>query len=566
MQRHPSESTPAWIQQPPPAGSYRSIFKWGAPGEFKHPNARLVGALQNAFGMSDAEFCQPIKAGLELARAGRPVSLSHEVLAELRAICGAENVLTDDYTRVRAGAGKSMFDLFRLRNGEFQNIPDAVLRPRDRNDVKRIIAFCNDRSIAVYAFGGGSSVTRGTECVRGGVSLDLAALMNRILSFNETNQTVTVEPGVTGPQLEMYLNQLRDRGEAGHNYTCGHFPQSFEYSTVGGWVVTRGAGQNSTYYGKIEDIVLSQRYITPVGEIKTGDTPRQAIGPDIDQIMMGSEGAFGILVEVTLKVRRYEPRNTRRFSFLFRSWEAGQTATREILQGEFGFPSVFRLSDPEETDFALKLYGIEGTPIDGLLKLRGYRPGERCLLLGSTDGERDFTRLVRRKIARICRGHGGASTTGYAVRRWEHGRFRDPYMREDLMDFGVVIDTLECAVTWENLERVRTGVRAYCHSRPATICLAHISHFYPQGANLYFIFIAKMDSLAEFADYHCGLLDSILEHGAAMSHHHGVGKMTAPWFKRQMGPDSFAVLTALKQHFDPNGIMNPGGTLAFDLD
>lgn len=516
--------------------------------------------------MNPDDFRRPLRPGFETVGGCRPGQLSSETLDELKRICGEENVLSDDYSRTRAGAGKSMFDLFRLRAGEFENVPDAVLRPRNRNDVARIIEYCNRHRIAVYAFGGGSSVTRGIECVRGGVSLDLGAHMNRVLGFSESNQSVTVEPGVTGPQLEEYLNKLKQRGEAERDYTCGHFPQSFEYSTVGGWVVTRGAGQNSTYYGKIEDIVLSQEYITPVGEIITQDYPRQSIGPDMDQIMMGSEGAFGILVAVTLKVRRYQPQNTRRLSFLFPSWEQGRTAMREIMQGEFGVPSVFRLSDPEETDFGLKLYGIEGTLIDSLLRLRGYRPGERCLMLASVDGEGESTRLIQRKIARECRKHGGASATGYGVRRWEHGRFRDPYMREDLMDFGIVIDTLECAVSWENLDRVHRGVRDYCHSRPATICMAHMSHVYPQGANLYFIFIAKMASLNEFAEYHRGILDSILEHGAAMSHHHGIGKMSAPWFRKQLGPDSFAVLRALKEHFDPNGIMNPGGTLGFDSD
>jgi alkyldihydroxyacetonephosphate synthase len=329
-------------------------------------------------------------------------------------------------------------------------------------------------------------------------------------------------------------------------------------------VVTRGAGQNSTYYGKIEDMVVCQEYVTPVGTIKTEEYPASATGPSIDQIMLGSEGAYGVLVAVTLKIFRYDPSKTRRFSFIFRTWDDAIGATREILQGEFGHPSVFRLSDPEETDIAMKLYGVEGTPIDTALKLRGYKAGEKCLLLGTADGDRDFTRLVKRNTQKICKRYGAMYTTGFAARKWEEGRFTDPYMREDLQDFGIIIDTLECAVSWEQLRDVHACVREYCKSRPRTICMSHCSHFYPQGANLYFIFIGRM-KMNEFVEYHRGVLDTIQRSGAAISHHHGIGKLFAPWLEGQIGENQLDVFRALKRHFDPHNIMNPGGTLALDL-
>ena len=173
----------------------------------------------------------------------------------------------------------------------------------------------------------------------------------------------------------------------------------------------------------------------------------------------------------------------------FRDWESAKEAAREVMQGEFGMPSVFRLSDPEESDVALRLYGVSGTTLDAAMTAFGYKPGERCLLLGTADGERGFARHVERRIKRICGRHGAMGTTAYVTRAWEHGRFRDPYMREDLQDFGIMIDTLECTVNWTNLEEVHTGVREFCHSRPGTICMTHMSHFYPQGCNLYFIFV-----------------------------------------------------------------------------
>jgi len=328
--------------------------------------------------------------------------------------------------------------------------------------------------------------------------------------------------------------------------------------------VTRGAGQNSTYYGKAEDLVLSQEYITPVGTIKTVDVPAYATGPNIDQIMIGSEGSYGILVAVTLKIFRYQPENTRRFGFIFPDWPRATAAAREVMQSEFGFPSVFRLSDPEETDVAFKLYGVEGTPIDTLVSLRGFKKGERCLMLGTVDGDAAYTATVKRRLREVCRAHGGMYTTGFITKKWEHGRFADPYMREDLQDYGILIDTLECATNWDDLPKVHQHVRAYVKSRPQTVCMTHMSHCYPQGANLYFIFIAKIDH-EEFKEFHRGILDAVQASGATMSHHHGIGKMTAPWLEGQIGSDELEVLRALKRHFDPKNVLNPGGTLALDL-
>jgi alkyldihydroxyacetonephosphate synthase len=557
--------TPPWTESPPPPGSFRSILKWGSPTEFKHPNRRLYELMKQVFDLTDADFRERSNTGEMPVTVEQPCRLPPETLAGLAEIAGEENVKTDAWSRASACYGKAELDVARLRAGIVANPPDAVVDPRDAADVGRLVAFCHERRIPITAFGGGSGVTRGAECVRGGISLRLSTHMNHILTLNPVDETVTVEPGIYGPALEEALNEAPERFGAPRRYSCGHFPQSFEYSTVGGWVVTRGAGQNSTYYGKIEQLVLSQKYVTPVGEIVTVQIPGKATGPDIDQIMIGSEGAYGVLVEVTLKLHHCLPQNRQRFSFVFRDWGAGCEACREVMQGEFGFPSVFRLSDPEETDVAFKLYGVEGTPLDPLLARLGYQAGKRCLLLGHTDGDKDLGRLIKRKVSRICRRHGALATTGYVAQRWEHDRFRDPYLREDLGDFGIVLDTLECGVSWSNLRQVWSGVRDYVHSRPRTICMGHTSHFYPQGTNLYFIFIARMGGMEEYLEFQAGILDAIRKHGATMSHHHGIGKATAPWLEDQIGSNQMEVLRALKRHFDPHGIMNPGGTLALDL-
>lgn len=556
--------TPPWFEGALPPRSYRSAFKWGAPEAYKHPNPHLYALMKDIFGLTDDDFRAPTKLGLEAITVDAPISLGSEQVRFFRDLVGDENVSDDVYARVRVSYGKTMFDALRLRDQVVENLPDLVLYPRQRDDVAAIIRYCDEQGIPVYTYGAGSSVTRGTECVRGGVSLHLGKHMNRVLSLNVVDQTVTVEPGILGPALEEALNEAPERFGAPRRYTCGHFPQSFEFASAGGWVVTRGAGQNSTYYGKAEDLVLSQEYVTPVGAIRTVDVPAYATGPNLDQIMIGSEGAFGVLVAVTLKVFRYQPENTRRFSFIFPDWPRAVDAAREIMQAEIGFPSVFRLSDPEETDVAFKLYGVEGTPIDTLVSLRGFKKGERCLMLGTVDGDAAYTSMVKRRLRSACRAHGGMYTTGLITKKWEHGRFADPYMREDLQDFGVLIDTLECATSWDQLLHVHQYVRAYVKSRPKTVCMTHMSHCYPQGANLYFIFIARMDA-NEFAKFHGGLLDAIQASGATMSHHHGIGKMTAPWLEGQLGNNELEVFRALKRHFDPRNVMNPGGTLALDL-
>ncbi len=557
---------PGWFTEPTPAGTYRSLFKWGDPAGFKHPNSGLVKLVMDTFNLKESDLQKPIDLALDPIPDSVPSRLPEKHLKKFIGICGVENVRTDTLDRVAKSYGGGMIDALRLRKKIIENIPEAVVAPRSQEEIEAIVRYCDAEKIPVYIYGAGSSVTRGLEALNGGISIDMSKHMNKVVKFNEFDQTITVQAGMTGPQLEEILNNAPQRLGAQRAYTCGHFPQSFEYSSVGGWVVTRGAGQNSTYYGKIEDIVIAQEYVTPKGIFKTTEHPRSANGPDFDQIMMGSEGAFGVLASVTLKVFRWLPQNRKRYSYMFKNWEDAREACREIMQAEFGFPSVFRLSDPEETDVAMKLYHIEGTIADSILKVLGYRPMEKCLLLGHTDGERGFSANIDRKIRRICmKYHAFELSFAGVTKNWEKGRFKDPYMREDLHDFGILIDTLECAVTWSQMESVHRQVRAFVKNRPQTICMTHLSHAYPQGGNLYFIFIAKMDSIKEYLDLQYGVLEAIQKSGAAISHHHGVGKQTSPWLEEQIGKPQMDVIRALKQHFDPNNIMNPGGTLGLDM-
>ncbi len=558
---------PKWYVQDPPKRSYRSIFKWGDPSFNRVPKETLYKLIKSKFNLTDQDFADYVSPlGLEEVKLDKPCSLSNEVLQQFSDIVGKDNLSTDAYDRVSVAYGKTMFDLLRLRQHITQNVPDVVLYPQDKEQIAKIVKVCSTYKIPLYVYGGGSSVTRGVEPIKGGVSLDMRRHFNKVISFNEIDQTITVQAGMSGPVLEDTLRNAQTKLNAKRAYTCGHFPQSFEYSSVGGWTVTRGAGQNSTYYGKIEDIVIAQEYVTPSGIIKTEPFPAKATGPDINQIMMGSEGTFGVLTEVTLKVFRWMPQNHYKFSFMFKDWASAMDAAREIMQCECGKPSVFRLSDPEETDVMMTLYGVDESPLAGLLSSLGFKPHSRCLFLGFTDGEKGFCKNVAKNVKKICKQHGAMSLTGAVTSAWEKGRFNDPYLRDTMQDFGIMTDTLECSVCWSNMEHVHTLVREYCKSRPNTICMTHMSHCYPQGANLYFIFIAKMTTLDEFVDYWSGILDHIQKSGAAISHHHGIGKFFAPWLEGQIGTNQMEIYKTLKRHFDPDNLMNPGGTLGLDLD
>lgn len=558
---------PKWLLTPAPAGSYRSIFRWGDPAFFKYPKESLYKMMKEAFHMTDDDFRDYTDdIGFDqVSLPDHPPRIAPEHLEALKKIVGEEFVTTGDYERLSVAYGCTGYDLLRLRHKQIDSLPDVVVYPDTTEQVEELVRYAAEHKLPLYVYGGGSSVTRGVEPIKGGISLDMRKRFNKILSFNEVDQTITVQAGLSGPALEEALQDAPNRFGTKRQYTCGHFPQSFEYSSVGGWVVTRGAGQNSTYYGTIADIVLSQKYATPIGRIVTPHYPREATGPDLNQIMMGSEGTFGVLTEVTLKVFRWQPENRKRFSYMFRDWETAMAAAREMMQCECGYSSVFRLSDPEETHLMLKLYNVDETPLAPLMDKLGYKDMERCMFLGFTDGEKGFSKNVAKNIHRIARRYGAMPMTGYVTKSWEKGRFNDPYLRDTLMDFSVITDTLECSVNWSNMAQVHRDVRAVCHALPNTIVTTHMSHCYPQGANLYFIFITRMNDAAEFKRYHTTILDAIQKSGAAISHHHGIGKMFAPWLEGYIGEKEYGVFRVLKDYFDPDYTMNPGGTIGLDL-
>ena len=535
--------------------TYRNILKWGDKRE-ERVDRHMAGLIKEKFGLTDADFREKYLPGEEEVTLGKPSLLKPSQFEFLRSICGNENILTDDYTRATYSCGKFYGELLDLRLNLVPDPPDAVVSPRSHEEVVRIIEFCNDEGIAVVPAGGQSSVTGALRAPGGGIALDLTRHLNKIIRINRVNKTVTVEAGMYGPALEEELNR--------NGYSCGHFPQSFEYSTVGGWISARGAGQASTGYGKIEDMVVALKAVTPAGVIETKDFPRTAQGWDIFRLFAGAEGTLGVITEVTLHVFNHAPQNTASAAFIFRSFEAAVEAMRTMIQSEYGKPHLFRISDPEETAIAFTTGGFDGTLSDKLLQLLGFRKGSRCLMFVTVEGDKDYTRFVVGKIKKTARKGKGMHIGAGPVRKWLDQRYSSAYMRDPLMDLGIMTDTLETAVTWENLLPVWSAAHDYVRKRPKAFLMIHISHVYENGANLYFTFLSPMEKGNEKNDYmlfHRGLVDTILANGGSISHHHGVGRVFAPWMEGHLGKTSMDVLRAVKRHFDPNNIMNPGGTL-----
>ena len=450
-----------------------------------------------------------------------------------------------------------------LRQNIVRQVPDVVVHPKNKKDVVKIVEYCNTEKIPVYVYGGGSSVTFGLQTPKGGVMLVMSTHMNKLLSVNEINQTAVVQPGMMGPAYEEALNHA-PRFSTSHGYTCGHFPQSFEYSSVGGWVVTLGSGEASPITAT-PIISLSARNMSPHRAFRTrfSGNGYRAEGQRYPEGQRGVLRRFGRADHEDFPVCRTTgggsrlcfPRGKPRWTPAGRSFRGSSACPRCI-----GFPIL------KETEVGLKLYGVHGTPIDGLLSLRGYESMHRSLCIGTTEGEKVFAAHVRDQVAKICKHHGAMTLTGFATKLWEKTRYREPYMREDLMDYGVIIDTVESGVTWDNLHKLHQGVRSYIKARPQTICMSHASHFYPQGTNLYFIFILKMIDMESYKKFHKGVIEAILKSGGSISHHHGIGKLFSPFMEKHLGKEQMDVLRALKRHFDPNNIMNPGGRLGLDIE
>jgi alkyldihydroxyacetonephosphate synthase len=306
------------------------------------------------------------------------------------------------------------------------------------------------------------------------------------------------------------------------------------------------------------------RVVTPSGIIETKTYPASAQGWDLYPIFIGSEGTLGVITQVTMKIHKFRPTQTKHASFIFKNFDSAVTAMRTVMQSGIGVPHLFRISDPEETDIAFKTKNFEGTIADKFLTTLGYKSGNRCLMFVSVDGDKAYTNHVISSIKKIVKKFGAFYLGASPTKKWLEQRYSSAYLRDPLMDLGIMTDTLETAVMWDNLIPLWSAVRTYLKSREKTVAMVHISHVYENGANLYFTFLSPMkrgDELSDYESFHKGLVDTIHANKGSLSHHHGIGRTLAPWMQNELGKNSIDLMQAIKNQLDPNGIMNPGNTL-----
>jgi alkyldihydroxyacetonephosphate synthase len=534
-------------------------MRWWGWGDPSHPRALPDGAvrfLSGALGRLGR-----LRPPVALNSVRVPASaLNATALDRLARIVGAGNVRSDHGERVARAAGRGYPDLVRLRAGEPEAAPDAVVAPASHEQVRALLEHCARESLAVVPFGGGTSVVGGVAPLRGPhagvIALDTGR-MDEVVALDRESLTVTVGGGMRARALEGYL--------AARGLTLGHFPQSFEYVSLGGCAATRSAGQASSGYGSIEKLVVGIRLAAPAGDLALPAIPATAAGPSQRGLVVGSEGALGVIDELSLRVRP-APQTSIYEGAFFSNFQSGVNALRGLAQ-EHAMPEVARLSDEPETRMSLALAGgarLKDRLGRAYLRARGYADG--CLAILGFEGAEPEATVRRARALAIVRREGGLPVGRSPGEAWRRSRFEAPYMRDDLLTLGVMVETLETATQWSNLVRLHGQVAraiaaalAACGTPGLVMC--HVSHLYETGASLYFTFLAarrEEDELGQWQAAKRAASDAIVAGGGTITHHHAIGRDHAPWMQAEAGREGVAALRALKAQLDPAGIMNPG--------
>jgi len=463
--------------------------------------------------------------------------------AELAEVCAA-----DTYERAAHAYGKSYRDVVRAFRGRFDHPPDAVAHPRDEDELEAVLEWCQGANAAVVPFGGGTSVVGGVEArvgdrYDGAVAIDLKA-MDRVLEVDPVSRAARIQAGATGPRLEEQL--------AEHGLTLRHFPQSFQFSTLGGWIATRAGGHFATLYTHIDDLVESVRAVTPAGTWESRRLPGSGAGPSPDRMLIGSEGTLGLITEAWVRVQA-KPTHRASTSVRFGSFAAGAEAVRAIAQAGL-YPANCRLIDPAEA------------------KLTTGGDGEHALLvLGFESADHELDAWMDRALE-LCREHGGewdapsGGGRGGAAGAWREAFLRAPYLRDTFVAMGVLSETFETSITWERFPEfhesaigaAREAVREVCGEGSVS---CRFTHVYPDGPAPYFTILApavRGEELERWATVKAAASDAVIAAGGTITHHHAVGRDHRPWYDRQR-PDPFAdALRGAKAAVDPRGLLNPG--------
>ncbi|CAN5367749.1 FAD-binding oxidoreductase [soil metagenome] len=521
---------------------------WGDPAAAKPLSEGISALLAQALGVTPSAPDELSADDVQVT----PSALSSVDQDALRAIVGTENVATDDQARLLRAGGKSTLDLLRRADRGPQDAPDAIVTPGTEDEVATVLRHCSDRGIAVVPFGGGTSVVGGVDPIRGAftaaISLDLRRF-DELYALDEVSGEAELGAGVTGPEAERLL------GERG--FSLGHFPQSFQFATIGGFAATRSSGQDSAGYGRFNDMIRGLRAVTPVGILDLGRAPASAAGPDLRELIVGSEGVFGVITRVRLRVHPV-PATTRYEAWSFPDFATGADALRAVTQTGTG-ATVIRLSDEAETGVNLAT-----TEQIGEQQITGG-----CLAITVFEGTAAHTESRHDETRAVLAAHGGTSLGEAPARAWEHGRFGAPYLRDSLLAGGALCETLETATNWSNLLTLKSAVTealttALAETGTPALVLCHISHVYPTGASLYFTMVAAQrgsspgEVRAQWHTAKAATSQAIMYAGGTITHHHAVGADHRPWMTAEIGDLGVQVLRAVKASLDPAGILNPG--------
>jgi alkyldihydroxyacetonephosphate synthase len=512
------------------------VWGWGRPEEA--PTTAELEALAPA---AQALLGFPLQAPERPAPAPELPAPRLRVPAALAPAAACEPL-----DRARHALGRSYRDLLRGLRGRIDHPPDLVLRPRTEAEVTAVLDWCGDAGVAVVPFGGGTSVVGGVEPAVGDgfagvVSLDLEALAG-VAELDRVSRAALALAGTTGPALEAALKA--------HGLTLRFYPQSFERSTVGGWLATRAAGHFSTRATHVDDLVESIRMVTPQGVWASRRLPGSGAGPSPDRLALGSEGILGVVTEAWLRVR---PRPAWRAAatVAFTTFEAGMAAVRGLLHAGIE-PATCRLVDAAEA-------ALTGTLLTG----------EAPLVLGFESAGPPLDAELAAAL-QACRDAGGRvleeSAGGDAGAAWRASFLQAPYLRERLVLLGVLAETFETAVTWDRLESLVARVRQATTAALAAVCGAgtvtcRLTHAYPDGAAPYFTVLAparRGAELEQWAEVKAAAAEAVLAAGGTITHHHAVGRDHRPWYDRQRPAPFAAALRAAKQAVDPAGVLNPG--------
>ena len=487
-----------------------------------------------------------------------PSRLPDPTRAALVDLLGEENVHTDRTARLKRAGGKSYLDLLRRREGDASDAPDAVVTPGTTEETAALLAACARLEVVVVPFGGGTSVVGGLAGIdpddRPSIAVDLSRMAS-LQALDVPSSLVTVGPGMRGPALEEALD--RD------GLTFGHLPQSWEFATLGGYAATRSAGQNSTGVGRFDDLVAGLTLATPSGVLELGHPPASAAGPDLLGLALGSEGTLGVITELRLRVRPTPPTSAYE-GWSFRSWPAGLAALQRLARHDL-LPDIVRLSDGDETKANLLMAsGTGARALRAGLRTRGH--GDGCLLVLGWEGMPTLVRARMRAAASLLREGNGIRLGKRVGESWKRHRFQAPYLRDTLMDAGLLVETLETAATWSALPTVYDAVRRALRESLARggkrpLIMSHVSHGYPTGASLYVTVLADRDDdlpIQQWLTAKRAATDALLAAGGTLTHHHAVGADHRPWLEREVGPLGIEVLRAVKERLDPTGICNPG--------